>query len=210
MTVLAKIVIVLGLLGANLGSIESCWFQFDLYYESKCPFCENLVGDQFDITRDLLKEITNITLVPFGNASYKKENGTYVFKCQHGPDECFGNMIHACVLKSFSYDKALDAIICLEQEDDPRKGLKFCSKKLKFDYQSIFNCANSDEGSEYLKEYADRTIALQPKHEYVPWAVINGVHDGSFDDEMVDDLRSALCNRCQDPKPQGCSQAKSN
>ena len=39
--------------------------------------------------------------IPYGNARYDSENGTYT--CQHGPEECYMNLIENC-LDFFSDD----------------------------------------------------------------------------------------------------------
>jgi interferon gamma-inducible protein 30 len=45
---------------------------------------------------ELILDIVNITIVPYGNAheTYDSTTQTYQFTCQHGPDECVGNLIH--------------------------------------------------------------------------------------------------------------------
>ena len=41
-------------------------------------------------------DIVNITIVPYGNAreTYNASTKLYDFVCQHGPNECLGNLIH--------------------------------------------------------------------------------------------------------------------
>ena len=43
-----------------------------------------------------IPEIMNISFVPYGNAreTYRPETKLYQFYCQHGADECYGNLIH--------------------------------------------------------------------------------------------------------------------
>ncbi len=36
------------------------------------------------------------TLIQF---QYQQSPRGYTFKCQHGPAECLGNMVHACAIK---------------------------------------------------------------------------------------------------------------
>lgn len=35
----------------------------------------------------------NITLVPYGNAKESQQGSTYTWTCQHGTNECFGNLL---------------------------------------------------------------------------------------------------------------------
>ncbi len=45
----------------------------------------------------------NITFVPYGNARelYRPETQLYQYYCQHGAEECYGNLIHACVINAY-------------------------------------------------------------------------------------------------------------
>lgn len=47
-------------------------------------------------TFESILNITNMTIVPYGNAheTYDTKSGLYQFVCQHGPQECLGNIIH--------------------------------------------------------------------------------------------------------------------
>jgi hypothetical protein len=47
--------------------------------------------------------IVNITIVPYGNAheSYNSSTQLYQFTCQHGPQECLGNLIHVKIEKIY-------------------------------------------------------------------------------------------------------------
>ena len=46
-------------------------------------------------------DIMNISLVPYGNAreSYDPSSQMYQFTCQHGSQECLGNLIHVSEIK---------------------------------------------------------------------------------------------------------------
>ena len=82
-----------------IGSIDAVPIErvnFTLYYESLCADCRQFTTTQvWNAFRSVL-DIVNLTLVPFGNARevYRPETQLYQFYCQHGPDECYGNLIH--------------------------------------------------------------------------------------------------------------------
>lgn len=41
-------------------------------------------------------------------------DGTYDFECQHGPEECYGNMLHACAIdKVKNHTAAFNFNVCL-------------------------------------------------------------------------------------------------
>ncbi|XP_054623696.1 gamma-interferon-inducible lysosomal thiol reductase-like [Dunckerocampus dactyliophorus] len=67
--------------------------QLDVYYESLCPDCIFYITQVLYPTWVLLQDILSVNLVPFGNAQEKPDGSKYIFKCQHGEQECLGNMI---------------------------------------------------------------------------------------------------------------------
>merc|ERR1719348_672800 len=72
--------------------------RLDLYYECLCPDSRYFVLHHLVPTRAKLGEALDIRLWPYGKAETKsKSGGGYSFSCQHGQDECKGNLYHACV-----------------------------------------------------------------------------------------------------------------
>ena len=67
-----------------------------IYYESLCADCRQFIITQVWNAFEAVLDIVNITLIPYGNANetYRPETKLYQFYCQHGPDECFANLIH--------------------------------------------------------------------------------------------------------------------
>ena len=70
--------------------------NFTLYYETLCPDCREFVSTQLWRAYQTIPDIVNISFVPYGNAReiYRPETKLYQFYCQHGSDECYGNLIH--------------------------------------------------------------------------------------------------------------------
>lgn len=52
-------------------------------------------------------------------------DGIKVFTCQHGPNECYGNKVHSCVLDLLSIDKSLEYIACAEAGSSPTDDANF-------------------------------------------------------------------------------------
>ncbi len=70
--------------------------NFTLYYETLCPDCRQFMTTELYKAYQSVLDIVNMTLVPYGNAheSYQPSTQRYQFTCQHGADECEGNLIH--------------------------------------------------------------------------------------------------------------------
>lgn len=109
---------------ANLSRPAATPVELSLFYESLCPACRGfLIQELFTTWLLLPKEVLSITLVPYGNAEVgagptwcrglslghhrprldrlvlqeRNVSGKWQFQCQHGPEECLGNMIEVTV-----------------------------------------------------------------------------------------------------------------
>ena len=61
-----------------------------------CPDCRQFITTQVWNAYQSILDIVNITFVPYGNARelYRPETKLYQYYCQHGAEECYGNLIH--------------------------------------------------------------------------------------------------------------------
>ncbi|KAJ4936723.1 hypothetical protein JOQ06_001309 [Pogonophryne albipinna] len=157
-------------------------------------------------TADQVEEIMSVTLVPYGNAQEKNVGGKYVFECQHGEQECLGNMIETCLLNMTDASAAYETIYCMESADDVISAAKSCvdlfSPELK--WESIDSCVNGDKGNQLMHQNALKTQALNPPHKYVPWITINGAHTDDLQDKASTSLFSLVCSMYKGPKPAAC------
>ncbi|KAK3227380.1 hypothetical protein Dsin_007242 [Dipteronia sinensis] len=149
-----------------------------LYYETLCPACADFITtDLVKIFQTDLYTIVNFRLVPWGNA--KVINCTIV--CQHGEDECYLNIIDACIIKAWpEVKKHFPFISCIEAENsamqvkhskDVEKSWRKCAHYLGFPQEPIDKCYDSGEGIKLSLRYGNET----PSHEYVPWITVNKV-----------------------------------
>ncbi|XP_010529036.1 PREDICTED: gamma-interferon-inducible lysosomal thiol reductase-like [Tarenaya hassleriana] len=157
-----------------LASSEDDKVNLNLYYESLCPYCQSFIAESLvKVFSTDLYTITNLRLVPFGNAKIVSSNVV----CQHGEDECYLNAIEACAIHIWPDQKEHFSFIrCVESSpkvgDDPTAAWKACADKFGGS-QQIQDCHDSGLSSQLILGYANETNSLKPPHEYVPWVTVN-------------------------------------
>eukprot|EP00088_Acartia_fossae_P010972 TRINITY_DN1549_c0_g1_i5.p1 TRINITY_DN1549_c0_g1~~TRINITY_DN1549_c0_g1_i5.p1 ORF type:complete len:239 (+),score=48.85 TRINITY_DN1549_c0_g1_i5:38-754(+) len=188
--------------------------QVDLYYESLCPGCRFFFETQLFPTFYKFKGlgVLNVGLYPYGNAKeVKKPDGSWKFTCQHGKHECLGNLIEACIVQHTGKEaeKFLPIISCMESSDDPVKAARGCMKALsdmdQKQIKAVFACAKGSEGNKIMHELAEATDSLNPPHLYVPWVVMDGVHNKTVETRALSDLTSLVCDAYKGEKPRICA-----
>ncbi|XP_029308981.1 gamma-interferon-inducible lysosomal thiol reductase [Cottoperca gobio] len=178
--------------------------EVGLYYESLCPGCRLFLTEMLLPTWVLLNDIMSITVVPYGNAQEKTVGGKYVFDCQHGDQECLGNMIEACLLNKT--DAAIQIIYCMESSTDVIEAAKSCAELYfpELNWDSIMSCVKGDVGNQLMHQNALKTQALNPPHKYVPWITINGEHTEDLQNKAMTSLFSLVCSMYKGPKHPAC------
>jgi len=186
-----------------------------LYYESLCPDCKNFWTKMLYPT--YLKfgpsnTIMNLTLVPYGNAHWKKSGDHYVFDCQHGADECLGNIIETCAIAIVKDIKVyLPFIHCMEaSKGEIKSAAEKCSKSFPVPLDQIMNCSTSKQGNDLEHEMAVKTDSLNPPHRYVPYVTINGVHTEALENAAEKDLVKLVCDTYKGTKPSACQKMDEN
>lgn len=184
--------------------------EVGLYYESLCPGCRMFFTEMLYPTSLMLNDIMSVTLVPYGNAREKPDGQKYIYECQHGEQECLGNLIETCLLNMT--DNAYQIIYCMESSSDVIKAAKSCvelySPQLSWD--SIMSCVKGDVGNQLMHQNALKTQALNPPHQYVPWVTINGEHTEDLQDKALNSLFTLVCSMYKGPKIPACGGAKSH
>ncbi|XP_075579934.1 gamma-interferon-inducible lysosomal thiol reductase [Pelecanus crispus] len=193
---------------ANLSRPAAAPVELSLYYESLCPACrEFLVQELFTTWLLLPAEAMTITLVPYGNAEERNVSGKWHFQCQHGPEECLGNMIEACLMhEAQNFSTYFPVIFCLESGSSVTKNLEACLQVYapQLDGGRIAACVQGDAGAALMHRNAQLTQALDPPHQYVPWIVVNGKHTDELQAQAQASLLGLICRLYQGEKPEAC------
>ncbi|XP_028672010.2 gamma-interferon-inducible lysosomal thiol reductase [Erpetoichthys calabaricus] len=181
--------------------------DLSLYYESLCPGCRGFLVFQLFPTWLLLSEIMNVTLVPYGNAKEQFDGKQWQFTCQHGEQECLGNLIETCLMNVLHKPSVyIPIIFCMESSEDVVNNAEACLKLYQPDVQwdTIMNCVKGDQGNKLMHANALMTDALKPPHEYVPWVTINGEHTEELQQEAMNSLITLVCKTYKGSKPAEC------
>ena len=206
-----------------------------LYYETLCPFCRQFISTQLSLAYEAVGSIMNIVLVPYGNAKelYRPETKLYQYYCQHGSDECYGNLYHSCLITLYSKTADhLPVIRCMESndKDDVDTAGQKCVAQSPLSMEKISDCMNSEFGNAaqhqmavltgnttnfnqfFFCTYFDFLLfleeSLNPPHQYVPWIVVNGVHSDDVQNQAEQDLIKLVCDTYNGVnKPAACNQS---
>ncbi|XP_055852944.1 GILT-like protein 1 [Episyrphus balteatus] len=191
-----------------------------IYYESLCPDSAALITEKIHpVLQDELKEHVDITWVPFGKSEMYTQGADVEFTCHHGPNECYGNKVHACainIIQANSYQAeftreslTLDFITCLMKvgknfPDNVYPGAKCARENHINTWANIETCANSTEGSKLLQEQGKMTNAFQKPLTSVPTVVFKHVFDNDVQQMALKDFKTTLCGYIMEPKPKTC------
>ena len=173
--------------------------KIQIYIESLCPDCINFITKSFKSFYENVKNpnLAEIEFIPYGNAKevYNETTGRYDFTCQHKENECYGNIIETCTIQIMGRVKSYGTILCIESNiasfnKNFDKTLEHCLKDEDNTLQEIKDCVNSDMGNYYEHQMAQKTDI---EHKYVPWVVVNGVHDVDAENQIIESLTDYLC-----------------
>lgn len=121
---------------------------------------------------------------------YSTQGSEVNFNCHHGPNECYGNKVHACAIEHIqanSYQTeftreslTLDFITCMMKvgknfPDNVYPGAKCARDNHISNWENIQQCANSTDGSQLLMRHGQTTMAFQNPLISVPTVVFRQV-----------------------------------
>lgn len=152
----------------------------------------------------------DFNIFPYGNAKQsQKPDGSWAFTCQHGAEECTGNLIEACAMNFHnSTSEWFPFINCIESSSkSPAKSAPSCAKASGWsDYDSnILPCTTSKLGNSLMHDIGSATDNLNPPHKWTPWVVLNG--KALTEDQLDQHLLALVCKAYTGAKPAGCSKA---
>jgi interferon gamma-inducible protein 30 len=168
-----------------------------IYIESLCPDCTEFISNSFKEFYNLnITNLATIDFIPFGNANetYNETTELYEFSCQHGENECFGNIIETCAINIMGKYLSSGLLICIEENifesgEDFEKVLKNCTNDEELSNQ-ILSCTGDKTGNTWEHHMAQKTEA----HDYVPWVIVDGIHDVDAENKILNNLTDYLCN----------------
>mmetsp|Transcript_7062 Transcript_7062/g.12154 ORF Transcript_7062/g.12154 Transcript_7062/m.12154 type:complete len:314 (-) Transcript_7062:50-991(-) len=182
--------------------------HIQVYYETRCPYCVSFLNATLGSfwQKSDLKSNVNISLYPYGNAQtvlvsnvsmgYKfwhpkveQSKITSMSVCQHGKDECFGNLIQACAIHLEPQDVHMDFIVCMSArvEDSFEKSSYECMEEAGMDKAKMKDCVMGEQGSNITNEMAMKTEAVHGRVG-TPWILVDGQNL-----ENPDELQKAVC-----------------
>ena len=172
--------------------------KITIYMESLCPYCIEFITTSVKefYTKVTKPNLAYIEIIPYGNAkeTYDLTTKKYSFTCQHGDNECYGNLISTCSLNVLGRIKGQLNIICLlENIYDFNRNfdttLEHCLSSEPDLLQEIKDCVSSDMGNIYQHQMAQKT----GDHLGVPWILVDGVYDEDTNDKIWTSLIDYLC-----------------
>ncbi|XP_063821041.1 GILT-like protein 2 [Ostrinia nubilalis] len=167
-----------------------------LYYESLCPDCIEFDSTQFKNVVELLHQYVDIHTYPYGNARTVKHGNNTVIICQHGPEECYGNKLHACALDIIANGtEAMLFNACMMAQRSNDTSADNCGERMSIKVDSIKECAKSQKGTDLLVHYGEESKKVG--FRYVPYVLLNGV------EWQGNNLLSDLCATFKNP-PEPC------
>ena len=123
-------------------------------------------------------------------SQYTTQGQDIIFNCHHGPNECYGNKVHACALSHIqanSYQMehtreslTLDFINCMMKAgknfpDNVYPGARCARENNINTWENIQQCANSSEGNQLLMRHGQATMNFQNPLLSVPTVVFADV-----------------------------------
>jgi interferon gamma-inducible protein 30 len=175
----------------------------ELYYETQCGDCQVFTRKSLRPALESLSAHIKLSLIPYGNA---KKVGDDSYECQHGPDECLGNLWAGCVWNKMQEPARMATVYCMEEwGSDFNNLVPDCMKRANAtNADQVTECAKGSEGAQIQSDNAARTDALNPPHTYVPWVLINGNHTEDLQTRAENNLTALVCDLLQ-TKPSQCT-----
>jgi interferon gamma-inducible protein 30 len=195
------------LLLLNLIFINSEKVKIAIFIESLCPFCNRYIKNSFkNFTKNkIFVDLADVEFYSFGNAYEQLKGGEYSFICQHGDNECYGNILQNCAQDKMPKEEFYKALICIEDNlRELNKNFDKLAEKCITDedlLKKTTECLKGKEGKE-LHHLAFK--ATPENKQYVPWIVVDGKHDDAVENQILTDMNNYVCNLAGNKDLEGC------
>jgi len=180
--------------------ITSGKLNLDIYYESLCPDSTRFISRQVGPMHEAIGQDVEVTFVPYGFAETTEVDGGYEFECQHGPDECYGNMVQACTIAySPNYETTVSLIVCMMSSSNPALAGPECFETLGVDFAPVQDCLDNGEGEALHAQNGEIQNSLNPRPNNVPWSNFDGEHLLEYWELEELGLKEYICSTFQLP-----------
>jgi interferon, gamma-inducible protein 30 len=90
----------------------------NIYSESLCPDCMDFFETSFKqaVNTADFELICKYDVFPYGNAHQTKVGSEWQFTCQHGAEECYGNLLEVCAFYYLDDSIKYKWLVCLEEQ----------------------------------------------------------------------------------------------
>jgi len=150
--------------------------------------------------------MVNITIYPYGNANERLVGTEYEFTCQHGADECDGNMVETCFINLVNFDQNeyMDFFIAYETELKRNSRDPYGTAQTMLgagNYTVTWDALSACIGSSGAKGGAtgnvfEHQMALwtdEANHQYTPWITLEGKHTDTIQNDCSASTLECTC-----------------
>jgi len=185
--------------------------QLEFFTESLCPYCQQFIVSSLSkaIKCPGIYDMANFSIYTYGNAQERQSGGQWIYTCQHGPQECYGNVLESCAKHYYNSNTTFWSwIVCMETA--AQAGTSFdnagtkCSSQYSVDWTNVKACGLNATGNALEHAEAVVTNDLSPAHQYVPWVVTNGQHNVGDEEAILTDMLKWVCDHYDGEKASCC------
>lgn len=144
--------------------------------------------------------MVNISIYPYGNANERQSGGEWVFTCQHGENECKGNLVETCMINLVGFDqtKYMDFFITYESDLDRKSNDPYGTAQSLLEtgnyavtWTQMNSCLTGSQGNAWEHQMALWTN--EANHQYTPWITLQGKHTTVIQNECSASTLECTC-----------------
>jgi interferon gamma-inducible protein 30 len=146
--------------------------------------------------------MVNISVYPYGNANERQSGGQWVFTCQHGENECKGNLVETCFINLVKFDQTQFMDFLITYEGDLAKSSRdpygtaqtlLQGGSYAVTWTQLNACLTGTTGNSWEHQMALWTN--QANHAYTPWITLQGVHNSVEQNACTASTLSCTCGK---------------